>query len=285
MTDTPEDNQPEVTLNGDGSTATVSTDPVAKDEGAELLAGKFKDPAELEKAYKELEKKLGQQTPQQPDQTPTDEQTDTDEEKKEDETKTEDDTEVDPLVELYGEAVGNALKEVGVDAAEVQRQFDENGTLTEEYFELFNKAGYPQEMVQAYMDGLAKSNAQAEEVTERQIEQIQAVAGGPEGYEEMRDWMRANLPEAELEAYDEAIATADYDTVFKAVAEMNTRYRDDVGVEGKLRGGRAATEAAGYANEAEYLEDVANPQYKTSEAFRNQVAQKLAKSPNVFVTR
>lgn len=287
--ETPEatNENPEVQLSADGSTATVSTDPTpAEPQGEELLAGKFKSQDDLIKAYKELESKLGQQQPQQPGQQQTEEQTDTGEESEDKtEAKDGDEGDTDPLVEIYGEAVGNALKEAEVDAAEVQQQFDETGTISDENFAKFEKAGFPRGMVEAYMRGLAQANEQAVAITEQQISQIKAVAGGDEGYQQMQEWMGANLSQEELQAFNDTVDTGDYTKVLAAVSEMNRRYLTEVGVEGNLRGGKAPAQSEGYANEAEYLADMAKPEYKTSEAFRNQVMQKLAKSPNVFITR
>lgn len=278
---------PEVNLNDGATTATVSTDPVqpAPTGDEVLLAGKFKTQADLENAYKELEKKLGQSKPQQPDQQQQQEQTDTGEESEDKTKEGENEGDPDPLVEIYGETVGNALKEAGVDAAKVQSEFDETGTLSDESFEQFAKAGYPKEMVEAYMRGLQQSNDQTVAITETQIGQIKQVAGGDEGYEKMTEWMGANLSDEDLNKFNETINTGDFNAVLSAVSEMNNRFKTEMGTEGKLLGGKTPAADGGYANEAEYLEAVAKPEYKTSQAYRDQVRAKLAKSPNVFVTR
>lgn len=283
MTDTPEATVevPEGTIQQGGAaqSVTVSTET----QGEELLAGKFKSQEDLVKAYKELESKLGQQQPQQqPEQEQTQEQTDTTTEEK---TETKEGEGGDDPYAVYGEAVGSALKAAEVDPAAAAKEFEETGTLSDESFEKFEKAGFPKEMVEAYLRGVAAATENATQITEAQIEQIKAVAGGEEGYAKLQQWMATNVDAAELEQFNETVGSGDLAATIAAVSAMNNRYQQDIGREGTLRGGKAAAQSEGYASEAEYLADMAKPEYKTSQAFRDQVAAKLAKSPNVFATR
>lgn len=288
MTDTPETPQaPESAIQQPAQAQTVTVPVDQPKEEQELLAGKFKSTDDLVKAYKELESKLGQQQPQQPaeqqqqQQTPQ-EQTDTTEESKPETKEGEGDD--DPYA-AYGEAVGNALKAAEVDPVAAQQEFAETGTLSDETFDKFAKAGFPKEMVEAYLRGVAQAAEDVTQITETQITQIKAVAGGDEGFGKLQSWMASNLSADELQAYNATLDSGDFTAILSAVSAMNARFQQDVGREGNLRSGRAAAEAPGYASEAEWLEDMRKPEYKTSQAFRDQVAAKLAKSPNILITR
>lgn len=287
MTDTTEANVevPEgaVQVGTEAETVTVPTDT----QGDELLAGKFKTQEDLVKAYKELESKLGQQQPQQTEeQVPAEagDATDT-----ADETKSSDDGDkggdADDPYAVYGEAVGNALKAAEVDPTTAAKEFEETGTLSDESFEKFEKAGFPKEVVEAYLRGVATATENATQITEAQVSQIKAVAGGDEGYAKLQEWMKTNVDPSEIEVFNNTVGSGDYAATVAAVAAMHNRYRQSVGHEGTLLGGKAPAQAEGYASEAEYLSDMAKPEYKTSQAFRDKVAAKLAKSPNVFMTR
>lgn len=286
MNDNTEGQAPEVNIQ-EGSTATtvtVSTEPTQETEGEGLLAGKYKTPEELEKAYKELETKLGQQKPQQPDQEGGEEETD--KQGDEPDTKEEEKGEVDDSVyEPYGEAVGKILKEANVDPRDAAKEFEETGTLSDETIKAYADAGIPEEMTRAYINGLKQTNDSVSQVTEAQVEQIKAVAGGDEGYQKLANWMTSNLSASEIEAYNEKLTTADFEGAVAAVSAMNNRYLADLGKEGKLIGGKAPTPEGGYASEAEMLEDMAKPEYKTNAAFRARVEKKIAASPNLFMTR
>lgn len=296
MSDTQEaKTTPEVTVTpqaGGAVTATVAADftkPEVEDKS--LLAGKFKTPADLEKAYKELETKLGQQKPQQPaEETTPETEAKTEaktEEKTEGEEKPEEKTEAEALEEayaVYGENIGKQLKEAGIDPTIAQKEFEETGTMSEEtrapYDKLFGK-----EVVDAYIRGVAASYAEQGAVTEAQIGQIKAIAGGDEGFAKLQSWVAGNVPAAELAAYNAALEAGDVAKVSAAVAGFNARYQADLGKEGNLLGGKPPAAAPGYASEEEMLRDMAKPEYKKDAAFRAEVARKIADSPNLMVVR
>ena len=257
-------------------------------DGGELLAGKFKSTEDLEKAYKELETKLGQ-TKTQPDpaDTTAEEQPETDTDAAdpaEEKPDAEDDGGDDPYA-AYGEAVGNALKEAEVDPAAAAAEFEKDGTLSEETFEKFNKAGFPKEVVEAYLRGVAQHTETVTQITDAQIAEIKSLAGGDDGYKELSKWMAANATPEQLTAYNDTLSTGNTADITAAVRGMVDRYNADIGREGTLLGGRPPAPNAGYASEAEYLADVANPEYKKSQAFRDTVAKKLMASPNVLTVR
>ena len=268
-------------------TVVVSTAEVEA-QNAELIAGKFKSQEDLVKAYKELESKLGKQGQQPATEEPAAEQPATEQaatEDKQEATAEDKQTDGDDPYAAYGEAVGSALKAAEVDPAVAAAEFQEKGTLSDETFEKFEKAGFPKEMVEAYLRGVSQSAEESQQITETQITQIKAAAGGEEGYGQLQQWMAANLSADELNAFNETIGSGNFEATLAAVASMNQRRVADLGVEGNLRSGNTAPADASYKTEAEYLEDIAKPEYKKSQAFRDQVAAKLAKSPNLYMTR
>jgi hypothetical protein len=283
MSDTTETQVPSVDVKvaPGAMTATVSTDALVPEpkEDAGLLAGKFKTPSDLEKAYKELESKLGQQKPQQPAEEPKTEQTtETPEGNEEAETE---EAEYGP----YGKAVAEALKSAEVDPTAANEEFVKNGTLSDATFEKFAKAGFPKEVVDAYLRGVSQTYAAQNSISETQVSQIKAIAGGDEGFSKLSTWMATNLSAAEIEAYNADVASGDYAKAVDAVSRVNNRYRSELGTEGRLLGGKAPSAASGYVSEAEMLDDMKNPKYKTSQAFRDQVTAKIAASPNIFLSR
>jgi hypothetical protein len=262
-----------------------------------LLAGKFKTPEDLEKAYKELESKLGATNKGVGDDSDTDDTAgdnadspdgdhavaDADAPANSDGNKDAGEGNEDPYA-AYGEVVGNALKEAEVDPTAAAEEFEKNGTLADETFEKFEKAGFSREFVEAYLRGVTATRATQTAATEEQIAQIKAVAGGEEGFTKLQAWMAANVPHEDLEAYNEAVGSGDVNKAAAAVAAMNTRYKAEIGTEGKLIGGKTPAQQA-YASEAEMLEDMAKPEYKTSQAFRDKVAAKIQASAGIFQTR
>ena len=145
--------------------------PQEQSDRPEWLPEKFKDPADMAKAYSELEKKLGQ---------PTEEST---EESEQVEEKAEDETEQteENTSEAY-QAVAEASKEF----------FENDGQLSEETYNTLEKAGLPRDLVDSYAAG-QQALLQSEEG------QIKGVAQG--NYDEMATWANENLPQEEIDAF------------------------------------------------------------------------------------
>lgn len=275
-------NTPEAVIQT-GDPAMTVTAPVTPEEGEgeQLLAGKFKDQGELEKAYLELQSKLGQQSQQPAEEAAEETPEGETKEAEAKETKEGEEASESP----YGEAVTEALNTAGLNPTEVAEEFNTNGEISDATYEALEKAGYPREMVDAYKRGIEATNATTTEVTEAQITEIKAIAGGDQGFAELQQWMAANVDAAGLEAYNAALATGDAAKITAQVKAMADARQEALGSEGKLLGGKSPTEAPGYASEAAMLEDMAKPEYKTSATFRAQVEAKIAKSPNLMVTR
>ena len=118
----------------------------------QLLAGKYKDAEELEKAYVELQKKLGEKGPEDSekarDTESSDRETDQEEEK-----ETEEDVEYyledgkvnyEAVNDAYGEKLGDIFKDSGVDPWSISKHFQENqGTITDDMYKSLEGAGFP----------------------------------------------------------------------------------------------------------------------------------------------
>jgi hypothetical protein len=277
MTENTEAQSLEIEVSADGSSAAASSQ-------GDLLAGKFKTQDDLVKAYKELETKLGQPTPQQ---SAAEEAEDTTEEEAETTPEgEEEDAEAgaEPKYPEYGEAVSGILEEAGIDPSAAAAEYAENGSLSEETIQSFVDGGIPREILDAYLRGLASAQADATAGAEAEVASIKAVAGGEEGFAELEQWIAQNVPADDAAAYIEAVNSGDAAKGRQAVEDMVARRTADLGTEGKLAGGKTPGGVQGYATESDMLADMAKPEYKTSQSFRDQVAAKIAVS-NIFVTR
>ena len=112
---------------------------MAKQE--KMLAGKYKSPEELESAYLELQKKLGQSdSTEEASETTTEYQLYTDDGS----------VNYDTANEVYGEKLGNTFKENGIDPFEMNEYFEQNnGTLSNEMYDKLSNAGLNRDMVDA----------------------------------------------------------------------------------------------------------------------------------------
>jgi len=181
--------------------------PQEQSDRPEWLPEKFKSPEDMSKAYSELEKKLGQ-SPEEG----TEESEQVEEKAEDKEEQSEENTS-----EAY-QAVAEASKEF----------FENDGQLSEETYNTLEKAGLPRDLVDSYAAG-QQALQQSEEG------QIKSVAQG--NYEAMAEWANENLPQEEVEAFDEAVTGGTVSQAKLAVQGLYARYQNEVGAKPKLTQG------------------------------------------------
>ena len=101
-----------------------------QEEQEQLLAGKYKDAQELEKAYVELQKKIGEKNPEDSESTGESDDTDEGEKETEEETETDEDSEGTILDDLWSQAVDDKFDDVEAKNFVVKRDID---TINEEH--------------------------------------------------------------------------------------------------------------------------------------------------------
>lgn len=204
----------------------------------EWLPEKFQSPEDLARAYTELEKKLGGQ-------------------RKEDPPKQQQETEGAPTLDLP------SLLKLGDD-----------GKLTEESYAAFEKAGLGRDVADAV---LASQQAAGSEYSQRVFES----AGGQEAYQQMISWAKANMSEAEQSAFDRAVTSGDADLARMAVRGLRSAYVEANGEPPKLvqpKDQRRPTGIEPFRSDDEVVRAMSDPRYKTDEAYRQKVAQRLSVS-------
>lgn len=244
----------------------VNPNPAPEGTEEELIAGKFKSQEDLVKAYEELQKKLGQRTSQ-----------DTPEGEAEgDEDAGQESGPEDPSLAEARET----LKSRGLDMDAFSAEIEKDGKLSDESYESLAKAGYPKFMVDAYVRGLqADPDAVRESVraSDAQVAEIKAVAGGDEGYAEMVTWAAENLPEAEVEAFNNAV-DGDPTVAKLAVQGLKAKFDAEADRESKLLQGGARAGRDVYRSRQEQMADMADPRYGVDPAYTRDVEQKSMRS-------
>ena len=244
---------------------------MAKQE--KMLAGKYKSAEELESAYLELQKKLGD--------SPTQETTETEPEYE----LYSDDGSVnyDTANELYGNQLGELFKNNNIDPFAMSKHFeDNNGTLDDSMYEQLSKAGLSKTVVDNYLDGVRNEvgfNADTPEpvLSQPEVDEIKSLAGGDKGYEDLMEWAGKNLTKEDAKNYDDVLATANKPAIKFAVKALMGQYEDSQGRDSTIvTGKQSSTET--YRSMAEVVRDMNKPEYTTDEAFRDDVIRKLAQS-------
>ena len=160
---------------------------------------------------------------------------------------------------------------------------ENNGTLSEEMYGKLNEAGLSQSLVDSYLEGVRQrvgfDSSQPDEadptLTQEEIDSVQSIAGGRDGYEKLMEWAGENLSEDVCENFDEVVATGNKAAVSFAVKALMGQYEDSIGRESNLIQGKQARPTETYRSMAEVVRDMGNPLYDTDESYRDDVRRKL----------
>jgi len=227
----------------------------------QLLAGKYKSAEELEKAYVELQKKLGDNKEEQPEKASAEEQ-----------------PEDKPQLSQGATLITDASKEY----------FDNGNKLSPETMAKFSSLS-SQDLIKAYMEVQANPEFQtqaaepAAEITTSQINQIKNSAGGEKAYANIVNWAKSNLPKDQINAFDEVVNTGSVQAIQLAVSGLKAEYDNANGVEGRMVTGKSAPNNGDvFRSQQELVRAMSDPRYDNDPAYRQDVIEKLDRSDLEF---
>jgi hypothetical protein len=227
-------------------------------------AGKFKSAEDLEKAYLELQKKLGQKE--------TDESSSTEETESDDDGDTEEQETETPVAKRV-----SFLKEAS------EEYYSNDNQLKPETIEKLKEMP-SEDLIEAYMEW-QKGNptVQTQPLSDDAAKDIVASVGGQEAYNDTLAWAADNLKPEEVAAYDNVVNSGNKDAIFFAVQALNQRYKDSVGFEGQQVSGKAPKSTVkGFRSNAELAAAISDRRYRNDPAYRFDVEQKLAASGDLL---
>tara|TARA_B100001094_G_scaffold39584_3_gene34109 strand:+ start:3019 stop:3822 length:804 start_codon:yes stop_codon:yes gene_type:complete len=234
-----------------------------------LIAGKFKTVEDMVNSYKELEGKLGGIEDSKPEES-------TEETPK---AETEETQEEWNPKEIYGEGLASVLEEVGIDTKEITDTFTDTGKITEDHYSKLEEAGFSKQVIDTYLDGIKGSASSTEDIKQSQLEDIQSVVGGEQGYEELKNWTQNNLPAETLQSFDKILDTQDPAIIKIAVQGFAAQMREAEGYEPSLINGRSPTSATNtFKTAAEIQTAMSDPRYNRDEAYTQSVYNRLKDS-------
>jgi hypothetical protein len=223
--------------------------PKEETEKAKTFAGKFKSVEELERAYGELQAKLGQRAPEaKPAEAPK-----------------------DGAAASMAEAKA-AVQEAGLDFSALEREYREGGDLSAQSRAALQAKGIGKAMVDAFLAG-----QQAAETLGRQ--KVFEAVGGEQTYRAMMAWAATTLSQEEVDAYNDVARGSNLAALRMAAAGLYARYEASEGSEPKLvtASGARPTEDT-YTSWAQVRADMSDRRYERDEAFRRGVEAKLGRS-------
>lgn len=229
--------------------ATAGTENTEENPESRKLAGKFDSTADLEKAYENLQAKLGQQ------------QTDRQEEAGDD--------------EKADQAAANVVNQAGLDQDELTTKFMSEGDISDSDYEALEKAGIPREMTQSYLEGLRQqANSERSEVLSTLGENSE------EKFSAIQEWAGNNLSETAIDTFNRMVNSGDKEQAKMAVENLSSKYSAAMGQEPSLINTTTTQSSQDvYSSMQEVTRDMADSRYKSGDAqFQQSVQEKLRRS-------
>ena len=224
--------------------------PQEENDRPQWLPEKFKSAEDMAQAYSELEKKLGQ--------APKEDEAEVEQSEAEAENETEQTEE--NTSEAY-QAVAEASKEF----------FENDGQLSEETYNALEKAGLPRDLVDSYAAG-------QQALLSSEEGQIKSVAQG--NYDAMAEWANENLPQEEIDAFDEVVTGGSISQAKLAVQGLYARYQNEVGAKPKLtQGAVSGVSTMPFKSMQELARAQSDPRYKSGDkAYHEEIDRRLSVS-------
>ena len=232
----------------------------------QLLAGKYKDAEELEKAYVELQKKLGEKGTEDSEEAGDTESSDTETDEKE-EKETDEDSEA---VTLINEA-----------AAEY---WDNEQSLSEETIGKLSDMD-SKELLSAYLEVQKNQPEQQEaevpDLRESEINSVRNSVGGEAEYNKIISWASDNLSQEDIQSFDSLVSTGNVGAIKLAVNGLKAQYENVNGYEGKMVSGKAPKSGEVFRSQAELVRAMSDVRYDNDPAYRQDIIDKLERSNNL----
>jgi len=239
----------EVTLNESEQEALQVGEQLEKEQGTAKLAGKFENPEQLEKAYMELQSKLGSR-----------EEVEAEEEADEEDSES-------------GEYDSSFLDEIYEQA---------QGEPSDEFVEQLNKMEVSElaDMYVQYREEVERNQAnQSSDFSTEEVEGLYGLVGGKEQYGSLMSWAVETLSPQEVQMFDAVMDRGDANAAYWAIRSLAMQYQDANGYEGNRISGKAPrSDSRQFKSQAELVQAMADPRYDNDEAYRADVMSKLSES-------
>ena len=161
------------------------------------------------------------------------------------------------------------LKDKGVDFDALADEYNNNGSLSEKSMEALKKAGYPESVVNAYLNGL-------QALSDRFTNAVKGYAGGDEGYGKLVEFIKTQ-PKEVVDAYNKTIQTGDLGQIHLMIDGLTSKMTKAYGTANPtvMGNGSAHANAEGYTSMEQMTKDMSDPRYQVDPKFTRDVYQKI----------
>ena len=231
----------------------------------QLLAGKYRNAEELEKAYAELERKLGEKDNKNNEAVDEAEISETEEVSEEKDEATD-----------FTEGAQTIM-------SASDEYYQNDGKLSEETLNKFTQMS-SRDLVEAYMaiyENQPETVGQDQnypDLSDSDMNQVYSSVGGEAEYGKLTGWAAENLDDRALDAFNSIVDQGNPLAIQIAVAGLKSEYDNAEGYEGRMLTGKAAQTSNGFRSQAEVVQAMNDPRYDTDPAYRQDIYDKLERS-------
>lgn len=167
-----------------------------------------------------------------------------------------------------------AIEKAGLDMSALQQEYAESGEISTASYEALEKAGISKDTVDTYVAGQFA-------LVEQVRHQAYGLTDGEDNYNDMVNWAVESLSPEEIESFNSQVNTRNQGVRETVIRGLFSRYQAENGSGGNLvsgKAGAAPSVAQGYASKAEMMVAMNDTRYRTDEAYRKAVSEKVAKT-------
>lgn len=170
------------------------------------------------------------------------------------------------------ESIKNDLKSKGVDFNDAVREYTETGELSEATVKALEGAGYPQEVIESFIEGRRA-------IEDRFTQAVYDAVGGEKEYQRVTEWASKNLQKKTLDSFNRAIDNNNIDAITLMLEGMKAKMVAKMGTANKSIHGGALSPTTGkpkgYATKSEIIKAMSDPKYGRDAEYTRQVEQKM----------
>ena len=153
-------------------------------------------------------------------------------------------------------------------------EFNETGDVSEASRAKLAEQGIPRQFIDEYIEG-------QKQIAETAIKNVYDTVGGEENYKAMLDWASKNLPESEIDLFNDMVAGS-RDEMMMAISGLSARYiqagnsNNPPLVQGETSSD--IPQGTSFQSRAQVVEAMSDPRYRKDPAYREDVYRRLNNS-------
>ena len=164
-----------------------------------------------------------------------------------------------------------AEQATGISLDNYYSEFAEKGELSEDSYNNLASQGLSRDLVDSYIEGQSA-------IADNHVSQIKSAAGNEAEYGKITEWAAQNLPEAEVNTFNQIVENGTVEEAMMAVSGLKARYDNQVGFTPNLLQGQAAAPSSAFQSTAEIVAAINDPRYQVDTAYRKSVEDKIKRS-------